>query len=302
MKNKMYLIWILLAGICGATLRGMSLLFGYEAETGLPVKGYLPAMALVVLTAAVIAAAVLLGRRNNKKCSSWSFEEMFGGMPAFFRGICMICGLGTACVCGLGVYRLPEQIVEQTTMYGDQVILPGMLIVAATMIMWVLGILSGLSMFLLAMRQKGEKQATRWTGLCATVPIFWCCLDLIMVYHENSGNPVLSDYSYLLLLIIAIMTAFYSIGSFLYSAKSAAGRWFAAAGIAVYLAFVNAGGAVMWMLRSNTDLTMAQWLGTGNALRMGTVILIGIYLLVQFANTLWKKQLLKIPEQPTTEE
>ncbi|MCD8356057.1 MAG: hypothetical protein LUE11_05750 [Clostridia bacterium] len=302
MKNKMYLIWILLAGLCGTVLRGTSLLYGYEAETGLPVKEYFPATALAVLTAVVVVAAVLLGRHNNKKRRGWSFEEMFGGMPAFFRGICMLCGLGTACICGLGVYRLPDQIVEQTTTYGDQVILPGMLIVAATMIMWVLGILSGLGMFVLAVRQRKGKQATKWTGLCATIPIFWCCLDLIMVYHENSGNPVLSDYSYMLLMIIAIMTAFYSIGSFLYSAKSAAGRWFAAAGIAVYLAFVNAGGAIMWMLRSNTDLTMAKWLGTGNALRMGTAILIGIYLLVQFANTLWKKELLKRPGQPATKE
>lgn len=290
MKNKLYLIWILLVGVCGGVLRGMSLLFGYEAESGLPVAGYLPATILMALTIVVVLSAALAGKLGFAKRSSWSFEQMYCGMPGGVRVICAFFGICTAILCGIGLLRVPEQCVEQATVYGDTILMPGTLIASATAVMWVLGLVSGICMLLLALRQGADKQAVKSTGLFATIPIFWCCLDLIMVYHENSGNPVLSDYSYLLLMIIAIMTAFYSMGSFLYSAKGAAARWVASAGIAVYLAFVNAGGALIWMFWSNTDLSMTQWLGTGGALRIYIAVFVGLYLLLQLTGTMRKSK------------
>ena len=73
MKKILYLIWIVVAGLGGAALRGMSLLQGYEADTGLPVEGYLPAMALIGLTIAVAVTALLTGRLGFQSRSSWSF-------------------------------------------------------------------------------------------------------------------------------------------------------------------------------------------------------------------------------------
>lgn len=54
------------------------------------------------------------------------------------------------------------------------------------------------------------------TGCYTIIPMFWGCLDLIMVYHDNSANPVLSDYTYQLVLIVAVMLAFYSMSGFLF--------------------------------------------------------------------------------------
>ncbi|MDO4173827.1 MAG: hypothetical protein Q4D42_03585 [Eubacteriales bacterium] len=288
MKNNLYLIWILLAGVCGAALRGMSLLFGYEAESGLPVEGYLPATLLIALTAAVVLSAVLVGRYGYSARSAWSFEQMYGGLSTPARALCMLCGVAVMAVCIIGLLYLPEQQLEQATVYGDTTMMPGTLLSIATIVLWILGIVSGLCMLLLAVWQKAGRKATRYTGMLVTIPMFWYCLDFILVYHDNSGNPVLSDYSYLLLLLIAMMTSFYSAGSFLYSAKGAASRWVASAGIAVYLAFVHAGSAWIWMLRSHTDLTMMQWLGTAGALRVYLAVCVGLYLLLQLAASLRK--------------
>lgn len=280
MKKIFYLIWIVLAGMCGAVLRGMSLLHGYEADTGLPVKGYQPAMLLIVLTVVVFVTAVLIGRFAFRHCSTWSFEQMYGNMPMLFRLIGMLCGLGTAGICAWGLCSLPDQVAEQAAVLGDQIFLPSRMIVIATSATWLLGILSGLCILLLCLR--GDKPATRLTGLCCTIPIFWCCLDLIMVYHENSGNPVLSDYTYLLLLIIAVMAAFHSMGTYLYSDQSKTTRWFAMSGIAVYFALVNAGGSGYAMYQS-ADIFMMQ--GTGMILRIGALALVGLYLLIQLGCT-----------------
>lgn len=289
MKKILYLIWIVLAGLGGAALRGMSLLHGYEADTGLPVEGYLPAMALIGLTVAVALTALLTGRLGFQSRSSWSFEQMYGNMPLLLRLICMLCGLGTAGICAWGMYSLPDQVAEQAAVYGDQILLPGRLIVTATAVAWGLGVLSGLCMLLLA-RGQGSKPATRLTGLCCTVPIFWCCLDLIMVYHENSGNPVLSDYSYLLLMIIAVMASFHSIGTYLYSASGSGARWIAVAGMAVYLVFVNAGGTAAAIWQTGSAAGMLERFGTGNTLRIGALALAGLYLLIQLGCTLGKKE------------
>lgn len=289
MKKILYLIWIVLAGLGGAALRGMSLLHGYEADTGLPVEGYLPAMALIGLTVAVALTALLTGRLGFQSRSSWSFEQMYGNMPLLLRLVCMLCGLGAAGICAWGMYSLPDQVAEQAAVYGDQILLPGRLIVTATAVAWGLGVLSGLCMLLLA-RGQGSKPATRLTGLCCTVPIFWCCLDLIMVYHENSGNPVLSDYSYLLLMIIAVMASFHSIGTYLYSASGSGARWIAVAGMAVYLVFVNAGGTAAAIWQTGAAAGILERFGTGNTLRIGALALAGLYLLIQLGCTLGKKE------------
>lgn len=285
MKKILYLIWIVLAGVCGAVLRGMSLLHGYEADTGLPVKGYRPAVLLIALTVVVLVTVVLTGRFGFQNRSVWSFEQMYGNMPMLFRFIGMLCGLGTAGICTWGLYSLSDQLAEQAAVLGDQILLPGRIIVIATSAAWILGILSGLCMLLICSR--GSKPATRLTGLCCTIPMFWCCLDLIMVYHENSGNPVLSDYTYLLLLIIAVMAAFHSMGTYLYSAQGNGARWFAVSGMAVYLAFVNAGGIGYAMLQRENVSTMD---GIGNILRIGALALVGLYLLIQLGCTLRKQQ------------
>ena len=100
-QHKSYLFLVLIAGVCGAVLRGMSLLYGYEGESGLPVAGYVPATALLVLTVGfVIVSAVL--------CRTWyggqeyAYEQLFSHCSGVSRALCMLLGIGMAVVSEIG--------------------------------------------------------------------------------------------------------------------------------------------------------------------------------------------------------
>lgn len=283
MKRNFYLIFIVVAGLCGAALRCICLMYGYEAESGLPKEGYLPATLLIVLTVAVVAAAVVLSRTWFQPCAEKSFEQLFGDMSRLWV-LGVLCGIGMVVFSMQGLLWLPDQFAEQCLFEGNEIIMPSPLISAATALVWVLSLAAGVCVIILAVWQHGKKPVGKRTGLLTTVPMFWCCLDLIMVYHQNSGNPVLSDYSYTLLLIIAVMTAFYSMGGFLYAVKRPATRFFSSAGVAVYLALTQMGGTAVWSMVETSGLGILQLLGTGTALRMDIYFMTGVYLLLQLGN------------------
>ena len=122
-----------------------------------------------------------------------------------------------------------------------------------------------------------------------------------MVYHDNSANPVLSDYTYQLVLIVAVMLAFYSMSGFLFS-TGCAPRFFVSAGAAVYLALTNAGGLLVWKLRANSDLGVLRYFGVSTTFRAGMYLLAGVYLLVVLARALLIAPLPPKQEQPEQPE
>lgn len=275
MKRNLYVILIILAGVCGAVLRAMSLLHGYELDSGLPVEGYVPANILVVLTAILLIGAVLLSKIWFGSTNDYSFEEMFDGMPGHLRSAGILFGACVAGSGGVGVALLNQEVLEQS----NEFVQIGLLTIIAIVAMWVLCILSGIAMMVLVSKQKEGRPATKRLGIAATLPMFWCCLDLIMVYHENSGNPVISDYSYTLLLVIAVMTAFYSIAGFFFSEHTAV-KFFASAGIAVYLSLTYAGGAALSFCIGNTP---SNWM-FGDLIRLGAYLGVGAFLFVQLVH------------------
>ncbi len=280
-RNWLYMILVLLAGAGGAALRGMSLLYGYE-DTGLPVRGYFQATALIVLTVVVVVGFSLISRVMFAGERERSFEQLFCGMSAGASVLGILCGVGLTALSAVGLLSVPAQMLEQSNEYVSV----GVVTMAAMALVWVLGIVAGVSMALLANGQRRTGEATRALGVFATLPMFWCCLDLIMIYHENSGNPVTSDYSYLLLLVIAVMTAFYSMAGFLFAARGSATRFFAASGIGVYLACTHVGGELIRAELSGGVTAVGAFLETGDTVRVGMYLCAGIYLLVQLANAL----------------
>ena len=121
------------------------------------------------------------------------------------------------------------------------------------------------------------------------------------MYHDNSANPVLSDYTYQLVLIVAVMLAFYSMSGFLFS-TGCAPRFFVSAGAAVYLALTNAGGLLVWKLRANSDLGILRYFGISTTFRAGIYLLAGVYLLVVLARALRIAPLPPKQEQPEQPE
>lgn len=295
-QHNSYLFLVLIAGVCGAVLRGMSLLYGYESESGLPVGGYLPSTALLVLAIALVVVAAVL-------CRTWfggqeyAYEQLFAPLSGVGRVLCMLFGIGMAIVSVLGLIYLPGQLLEESTIMGDQLIAPSMIIVVATAVTWALGLITGIGLLLLAMGS--NKPVSKKTGFYTTIPMFWGCLDLIMVYHDNSANPVLSDYTYQLVLIVAVMLAFYSMSGFLFS-KGSAPRFFVSAGAAIFLAITNAGGLLVWKLRANSDLGIMGYFGISVTFRAVMYLLAGAYLLAVLSRALHITPL--PPKQEKTEE
>lgn len=279
MKSK-YTALMLLAGIIGAVLRSITLLNGYEAESGLPVRGYVPAVILIVLTAAVIIAACVWSAKKFQEHKE--FEQLFGGNSGANTMIGVICGAVNIVIGLFGLLGVDDLVFEQTKDYVSN----GIGIVAFIALLWLLCLISGIMMIAFSLWQKQGQEASKKTGLYLTVPLFWCCLDLIMIYHENSGNPVISDYSYQLLLTIAVMAGFYAMAAFLFSNGSTA-RFVMASGVALYLSLTQgvgtliahiANGSSIFVIPGLYDLSNIQ---LGDTLRMWAYLAAAVFLLLQ---------------------
>ena len=299
-RNWMYLILIVLAGAAGAILRGRSLLYGCEPETGLPVSGYLPATALAVLTVCVIVLFAVLGRMWFGNADGCAFEQLFIGMGKIAGVLCAIAAIGMILFSGFSIAQMPAHLIEQTVDLNGSVVYPSTLIVVAVAVLWVLALCSGISLLLAAVAQLRGAAVSRQMGLYFTIPMFWCCLDLIMLYHENSGNPITSEYSYALLLVIAVMTAFYSIGSFLFSAKGSAARFFASAGVVLYLACTQIGGTAAWCVLSEGGFYTQ--VGVTGTMRLAVYACAAGYLLVYLVHALRRVPEIKAVQEPAEQE
>lgn len=279
MKSK-YTLLILLAGAVGAVLRSIALLNGYEADTGLAVRGYVPAITLIVLTAAVILAA---GVWSTKKFQEHKeFEQLFGGNSETGKAIGIVCGVVNVITGLFGLLCVNDLVFEQTKEYVSN----GIGIVFFIALLWLLCLISGIMMIAFSLWQKQGQEATKKTGLYLTLPLFWCCIDLIMIYHENSGNPVISDYSYQLLLTIAVMAGFYTMAAFLFSSGSTA-RFMTASGIAVYLSMTQGIGTLIAHIANGSAVVIIPGLYNlaevqlAETLRMWAYLAAAIFLLVQ---------------------
>lgn len=285
-RNLMYLIFIALAGICGAVLRGVSLLHGYEPDTGLPVEGYMPSAILIVLTAAVIVLAILFSKKVFGKYDGCAYEQLFGGMNKGACAVCAAAAVGMMTNAAFALKKMPELILEQAVDTYGRLGGPSLVVSAAIGLIWILCLLSGLFLLIWTVRQVRGAEIAKLDGICVTIPMFWCCIDLVMIYHENSGNPVASEYSYALLTVIAVITMFHSIGSFLFSEKTSAVRYFAAAGAGLYLLFTHVGGTVIGYVLSDAEGSMLGVLGVGNTLRLAAYACAAVYLLPILAHAL----------------
>lgn len=274
MKRSVYILFVLLAGVIGAVLRGLSITKGLEWNTGLPVRGDLSSLLLKILCVVVVVLAIVLSRRCYAQ-QGQQYEAILGTLPSAARWICMLFGVGVVAV-GVGALICTNRIVlEQTSEYQPF----GIPALIATLVQWALCIISGMLLVGFAKRQDG-REATKAQGLRAAVPMLWACLMLIMAYHENSGNPVMTDYAYELLLAIAILASFYAIAC-LFFAEPSARRVALFCGLAVFLTITVVGGLLLAAIMDATMLSLTLTSPTADLLRMAAYLMAGVYLLVQ---------------------
>lgn len=274
MKRSVYILFILLMGCVGAVLRGLSLVGGIEPETGLPVAGNVPALALKLVCAAVVILAAVLCRSGYGGAEA-SYERLLSKLGKNAQKLCVLCGAALAVVGVAGLCSIGSIVAAETNDHQPF----GVPALAALTAQWILCAVSGLTLAWFAQRQDGHA-ATKRQGICISLPMFWTCLSLIMTYHENSSNPVMQDYAYDLLLVIALMAAFYFMaGTFFAQSRPVCIALFA--GLSVFLTLTCAGGlllATLW------NPAVAAWTLTdarADFLRMAACVCAGLYLLVQ---------------------
>lgn len=236
MKRRSYLLYVVIAGICGALLRGLSLSQGFEEDSGLPNGSPLNG-AVIVLCIAVAVMLAVQSRRLFSVGNGKAYEDLFSHSAPMERGLGMLCGVLVCATGVLGLVTLGTQVEEQVNALVETV---SSLVYIAMVAMWLLTILAGISILVLVRNQR-EENMTAGKARVTVFPMFWACLNLVMAYHENSSSPVPQSYAYELLLSVAIMAAFYFLACFFY-AECPLSKFMATSGIAVFLTLVCAGG------------------------------------------------------------
>ena len=277
-----YFLAALLGGLAGAVLRGLALLHGYEPQTGLPVRGYLPSVLLAGLTAAMMIGLVLAAWAAFRRENGCTYETMFGSGGRLSGLLDVLAAAGMMACAGYALTHRTQIIFEQSSSVHGEWIEPNTMIAAAAVAIWALGLLAGAALLVFGVRRMMGKAIARTDGTCLLVPMFWGCLDLIMIYHENSGNPVLSQYSYFMLMVIAVLVVFYSIAAFLFAGKPSAVRYFAASGIMLQLALTHIGGIAVYHGMTAAPDGVFSVVNLSNLLRIGVYTCMTVYLLVFF--------------------
>ena len=228
------------AALICAVLRGLNLISGYEAGTGLPVPGN-PAETGLIALSAVMAVALLLIARTYRKNRGIQFEAAFAGSGTLFKMVSVIAGLAMMAAGALGLY--------QTVAGGAPASDPEMMLTApvsplATLpmiLLWILAILTGGCLIGLA-SALSRKSISASNAMLTIFPMFWSCFDLIITFKDNGASPFVGLYAFELLAAILLTYAFYTLAGFLYSTANPA-RFVFSTGLAVILCIACVGGA-----------------------------------------------------------
>ena len=222
-KSALYMPFIaLLAGASGYYLRLIELASVFDKSTGLPRRGAVVTLALILLSVAFLLIAFLYALRARLKYASPpGFQNAFGTEPLAYPFIFLVVGLawlGATAKHFIDVHAL-----------GD--------IPYSEWCFSVLSALSAISVTLFAMEMYQDPRRKSRLAL-SIVPAVFMCYWLILFYSRNSSNPILLNYCYQCLAIVASTLGFYFTSGFVYN-KPAPGRTLFAFFAAIYFCFVT---------------------------------------------------------------
>lgn len=247
-------------GAAGFALRLLQNRTGFEPDTGLPIPGNIPAMALpALLVLAAVAVYLLACRCLPQKAEEKSFGELFrledkGGLSAVLAGGCIMAASG--------VLELLDTVggsAAAVSADGMEVVAVGAGTGGSGMAIGVLSAAAGIC--LVAGAILCRKEHTQPLILLA-VPV--CLLvRLILVYRLRSTDPVLADYYLEILGLMFLILAVYRLSGF--AVQMGRPRLFAFyAGVTAVLALTmlpdGVSSAGLLMLGGALALTGFQWM------------------------------------------
>lgn len=224
----------LLFGAGGAALRAWELATAFEPDTGLPVPGAAASLALILLS---VLFALVLGAMVWRVCRNASVRDFNAAFVCETPGyITAAVSAAALLVCAAGSIVL--NFISKTV--GMTHLLPAVLFLFSAG--------SIVSMGRSNYRNLGQGQYN--TALLLT-PFAFCC-QLMFTYQIHAGNPVLQDYAYLLLALIATVLALYFMANFSFE-KGRPGRFLWSAGLAVYFSCICLVNALLCALKGEPD-------------------------------------------------
>ena len=244
MKKSM--LWPLIALVGGGAafvLRLLQRSTGFEADTGLPIPGNLPAVLLVVWFV-VLAAGCLLAARKLLPSDRESPARFPSDFATASAGLLTPAVMGIFLLAASGVVELASGVMPgPLAISADGLTAPlesGFFTQRESLLAGVLSLLSAASLFpaIPACRSReGDAPAKPFQGALLLVPV--CCLvvRLVLTYRAMSVNPSLADYYPELLAVVFLTLAFYRLSSFAFRAgRSRRFALYAALAIAFCLA------------------------------------------------------------------
>ena len=190
----------LLAGAVGYFLRHMELRYVFDEHTGLPLRGSSITIALIVLSALFFVIIVLFSAKVKAVfLSPDGFENAFGASFLAYPVIFLIAGLSWF---GATIKYFFEFRIQVTSANAELYFL-------------LLSALSSISIIIFAIEVYQNPRRRSKLAL-SVVPVLFMCFWLIMLYRRNAANPILLNYCYSCLAIMAGTLGFYFPAGFVY--------------------------------------------------------------------------------------
>jgi len=212
----------ILAGIGGFFLRRAEHINVFDGITGLPARGETSSYVLVAFSFLFIGFVFVFSMRasiRNKALKG--FENAFGTDPLGYPIVFIV----------IGMLWIAGTYMHFTSLVGDREIT----IIDIYFIAF--SALSAISVTFFAIEMYQDSRRNAPYAL-SVVPTLFLCFWLILIFRENSTNPVLISYSYQSLAIVAAALGFYFTAGFLYG-KPAPGRAIIAYNLAIFFGIIT---------------------------------------------------------------
>jgi len=191
-------------------------------DRGLPLRGAISTTALIVLSVAFILIALLFAIRTAIKHKALpGFENAYGTDPLSYPLVFLL----------IGVIWLGASIKLYFDMSADGQ-LPWI-----ELCFLILSALSAIAVSFFAI-QMYQDPRRRMTVALSVVPTLFMCFWLILMYRQNSANPILLKYAYYCLALTTAALGFYFTSGFVYN-KPAPGKAIFSYLCAIYFCFVT---------------------------------------------------------------
>lgn len=188
MSKKIYPFYLISAfflGIVGAVLRAYQLVSAFDPETGLPIHGASATLLLFIAFAVIAAAGAVFAFKVQK-----DFEESIS--PSGENLIKISFSVSAVIVLVFAFLKFLE-------------LRDGLVI--TTLILALFSVYCSVSLFALGKYKMAERSSVSYC-IFASVPVFWACYLIVLLFREKIPDPIVLDYvfsifSYILVLMIA---------------------------------------------------------------------------------------------------